>query len=158
MPVIPFITPNELGAKLQSLASRAAVSSNITAPTAITDSVVATNYMVGLGVTITPVVTGNVKITITGNVANTTGSDGAALQISYGTGTAPAKNAAVVGTLSGSIFTDATSGTTILPFAVHAVLTGLTLGQTIWVDLAQQALVGGAVVFTNNICVVAYEF
>jgi hypothetical protein len=158
MSVIPFPTPNELGSKLQSLASRALSASNITAPTGITDSVVATNYMVGLGVLLTPQVTGSVDITISGNVSNTTGSDGAQLQIAYGTGTAPAKNAAVAGTLVGSIFTDSTSGTTVLPFVCRAVLTGLTLGQTIWIDLAQQALVGGAVVFGVNICVVANEF
>jgi hypothetical protein len=158
MSVIPFPAPNELGSKLQSLASRAFSASNVTAPSGITDSVVATNYMVGLGILFTPVVTGSADILIAGNVANSTSSDGAQLQIAYGTGSAPAKNAAFTGTLVGTIFDDATGGATILPFVVRAVLTGLTLGQTIWIDLAQQALVGGAVVFSNSICVQAYEF
>src|SRR5438309_1082651 len=64
-------------------------------PTGTTDT---TGKMMGLAIAVTPLVTGRLKIFVSGSAANNTINDGAAVQIRYGTGTAPVNGAALTGT------------------------------------------------------------
>jgi hypothetical protein len=76
-----------------------------------------------------------------------TGGDGWNIKIAYGTGGAPAKNAAATGTASGNTATG--TGTTAILFScVSALITGLTVGTQVWVDLQQDSITGGNAVPT----------
>jgi hypothetical protein len=96
--------------------------------------------MAGIGVTFTPIYSGNVFVTYNGLGSNNTANGTATIRIQYGTPTPPAYNAALTGT-------QASKGTGIAQagylagqqwtWSVSAILTGLTLGTQYWVDLAQ---------------------
>src|SRR5229473_2663960 len=79
------------------------------------------------------------------NVAAPTGttSDGASLQIRYGTGTAPANGAALTGTAVGNNIADNNPVTNKIPFSVQAIVSGLTVGTAYWVDVGLAAITGG---------------
>ncbi|MDP4288869.1 MAG: hypothetical protein Q8922_13145, partial [Bacteroidota bacterium] len=92
----------------------------------------------GLAGSITPNASGKVFITISGTVQNSTAGDGAYVGIDYGTGTAPANGVGMAGTAAGSqvLFTEPGTGTPIpVPFSTNAIVTGLTVGTTYWIDL-----------------------
>jgi hypothetical protein len=110
-------------------------------PTGTTDL---TGKMMGLALAVTPELTGNVKLTITGSMSNDTINDGAAAQIRYGTGTAPANAAALTGTAAGAVktFTSLVAADRH-GFMCVVYLTGLTLGTAYWVDLSLKAITGG---------------
>jgi hypothetical protein len=57
--------------------------------------------MMGLGATITPKTTGAIQVTIAGDVNSSVIANGATIQISHGTGTAPTNGAALAGTQDG---------------------------------------------------------
>lgn len=126
-------------------------------PTNPTGTTSTTAVMMGLHGSITPTVTGNVQITMTGSIANDTVNDGASVQISYGTGTAPANAAALTGTQVGSKVT-ATSAVAAgtLPFTCTAYVTGLTVGTAYWIDAAVAAITGGTASITA-VTIVAAE-
>jgi len=109
----------------------------------------ATAVMMGLGAlgtpaSITPGVTGRVRLQISGQMANSTINDGVTVDLRYGTGTAPANGAAVTGTLGGisqtatSLVAAQRSG-----FTIQAVVTGLTVGTAYWFDASVLAVTGG---------------
>jgi hypothetical protein len=110
-----------------------------------------TLIMMGLGVagagggwSFTPRGSGNVLLVASGAISNNTTADGAAAQLSYGTGAAPANAAALAGTQIGTlpVFT-ALTGLLTVPFSLQAIATGLTLGTTYWFDLALKAVTAG---------------
>lgn len=104
-----------------------------------------TGKMMGLAGTITPAVSGRVRITITGTIFNPTAiADGAKVQIRTGTGTAPANADALTGTAAGSLvqYIAATTAQKA-PFSLTAVVTGLTLATAIWIDVGLAAITGG---------------
>jgi hypothetical protein len=109
-----------------------------------------TYVMMGLGLSITPRMTGTVKLLITGLYSNTgTGNDNFTVG-KYGTGTAPANGAAAAGT---SMTTNekrlsTPTATYLSDFTYYAEVSGLTLGTTYWFDLAQHVQ-GGTGTFTK---------
>ena len=121
--------------------------------------------MLGLGATtsfalITPQVTGRVLLVISGIMGNANG-DGTTIQLSYGTGAAPANGATLTGTQIGqqSTWTSLT-GALLAPFCLSALITGLavptinavhqtTAATQVWLDIAFKAVVGGTAALTN---------
>lgn len=116
------------------------------APAAPTGTASTSAVMMGLGsaASITPVRTGRISFTISGQMSNTTINDGATVQLRYGTGTAPINGAAVTGTQGGNsqTFKAASAGDTS-GFSIGPIIAGLTVGTPYWFDLALQAVTGG---------------
>ena len=119
-------------------------------PAGTTDT---TGKMMGLAGTITPVSTGKILIIISGDIANDTIADGAAVQIRYGTGTAPANADALTGTAVGGLVSSTNPNialaTLTIPFSLNAVVTGLTLGTAYWIDTGLKAITGGTATISN---------
>lgn len=91
--------------------------------------------MSGLAGSITPGTSSTVLLVITGSVRPV--SNTYSMVIKYGTGAAPASNAAVTGTSVGSTMTAIASVSTItMPFTLIGVATGLSLGTAYWIDIA----------------------
>jgi hypothetical protein len=115
--------------------------------------------MMGLAGSVTPNAGGNVLLIITGTVFNSNASvgDGANVQISYGTGAAPANAGALAGTQVGSNvhFVSSTAAGKV-PFCLVAYVTGLVGGTPYWIDLAVQAVTGGPAT-VQDITIVAIE-
>ena len=113
--------------------------------------------MLGLAGSFTPNAGGNALLLVTGDMVCSVIGDGATLQIAYGTGAAPANNAALTGTLAAKALNFITS--TVAgrqPFNLMAYVTGLVVGTPYWVDLAVQNLTGGSTTIAN-VNVVAIE-
>jgi hypothetical protein len=96
---------------------------------------------------ITPLLTGTLLIAISGTVISSSGTagDGITYQLSYGTGTPPANAATLTGTQVGEVQTaknptTVTAADVAVPFSVQAIVTGLTVGTTYWVDLAAKSV------------------
>lgn len=135
----------------------ASVTATSAAPSGTTS---ATAVMMGLGATatITPVKSGRVLFTVSGQVANNTAGDGATLDLRTGTGTAPTNGAAVTGTLRGLAQTvTSVSAAQKSGFTVSAVVTGLTLNTAVWFDLSLLRVTGGTATLTG-ITATALEF
>ena len=121
--------------------------------------------MQGLAGSITPTVSGNVLVAISGTIvspAGTTAGLGIEYQISYGTGGAPSN----AGTLAGSqigkpqSYTNQTTVTAVdvnVPFCLVALITGLTLGTAYWIDLAAESLGTASDMGLVNINIIAVE-
>jgi hypothetical protein len=98
--------------------------------------------MLGLGSTITytPSINGKLTVMITGSLSSASGAFYASTiiaisgAVNYGTGTAPAYNAAATGTTAATIKMNITS-TAIPTFSVVFRLTGLTIGTAYWFDI-----------------------
>jgi hypothetical protein len=114
--------------------------------------------MMGLAGSIKPKRGRIIFIMISGNVHNSTGADGAKMFIGYGTGVAPVNGGAVSGTAVGStlVMTNATAANNKIPFSIHGVVTGLTVGTTYWIDLALGTITGGTA-FATNISISVFE-
>lgn len=109
---------------------------------------------------ITPQVTGRLLVIISGLAGNTTGN-GSTMQLSYGTGAAPAAGAALAGTQIGQAQTwTSLTGALTGQFVVHALITGLAVPSVlasrlqaaatpIWLDLAFNAVTGGTTTLTK---------
>lgn len=146
---------NHLGAS-----SQLSGSASITAPASTS-----VFTMAGLGASFTPSKTGTVLITIWGTIQDTsaTGSGvGIAWQISHGTGTAPANGAALAGTQDGSVgkgesASVVSAANVNIPFSSTVVVSGLAVGTTYWIDLAQEALTTVSQYHFANVAVSAVE-
>lgn len=88
--------------------------------------------MLGMGLSITPTSTGVVVVNITSNSTSLTNCR-AILQIRYGTGSAPANEAGVVGTTAGGTVTESPSA---IGCALTARISGLTVGTAYWIDVS----------------------
>ena len=130
----------------------------VAAPTLTTST---TGVMMGLssGTTrITPQVTGNIMIIVTGMALNSVIGDGTSMQIRYGAGNGPANGAALTGTTVGSYKNMiASTAAGKQGFACCGYATGLTLGTAIYLDVAVKAVTGGNATI-SEVDVVAYEF
>jgi hypothetical protein len=111
-------------------------------PAAITN---AAYKMAGLGAVaapnawaITPQITGRVFIMISGTQTHGWAGTGT-LQLSFGTGAAPANAAAVTGTQQGGqmVFVS-DAGTLQAPFAMSMIITGQAIGTALWFDVNQK--------------------
>ena len=131
------------------LASGAAATMAPANPAAITGATAAA-VMLGLGGSFVPNAGGNMLLMITGDIVVSAIGSGATLQIAYGTGAAPANNAALTGTLAAKALNFVTS--TVAgrgPFNLMAYVTGLTPAVAYWLDLAVQNLTGGTATIAN---------
>ena len=119
-----------------------------------------TGKMMGLGgvCTIKPASSGKVVISISGFINNNTAGDGAECGIHFGTGTAPVNGAAPAGSAIGNFIgvLGTPSGTFYAPFCVQALVTGLVVGTTYWIDLDLLAVTGGTASVVN-LTVCAFE-
>jgi hypothetical protein len=122
--------------------------------------------MQGLAGSITPATTGTVLITISGTVdsgAGTAAGNGIIYQISYGTGSAPSNAASLTGTQVGSVqqYTNAATVTAFgdvnVPFSHSAVVTGLTVGTTYWVDEAAKSIATASDISLENVSISVVE-
>lgn len=127
-------------------------------PTGTTNT---TGVMMGLSATITPQFTGRVVVTVCGTLTNSTGTagNGAKAQIRYGTGAAPANGAALTGTAVGStqsaILERATANDPY-PFSLLTLVTGLSIGTPVWIDISLAAIAAGTGV-ASGLNVMAFE-
>lgn len=121
--------------------------------------------MQGLNGTLTPAIGTQALVIINAYCTGTAtlANDGIAIQVSFGTGAHPTTNAALSGSQAGSVI-QFRVGTTLTaaadlnaPISVAAVLTGLTVGTTYWVDLAAKALLNASSIALNNVCICITE-
>jgi hypothetical protein len=117
-----------------------------------------TGAMMGLAGTVTPVNTGRVAITVSGDCFNAGAiADGVTIAIRTGTGSAPANAAALTGTIRGTTLNYVTATTAEkAPFSLSALVTGLTIGTAVWIDLGVANITGGTAT-VENITIVAVE-
>ena len=121
-----------------------ATPSNPTGPASTTAT------MMGLAGSITIKNGNGMLLLMSGDVLNATIADGVNLQLSYGTGAAPANAATLTGTQVGpKIAYVAATAAEKAPFCLHAYVTGLVAGTTYWLDLAANQITGGAVTLEN---------
>lgn len=129
-------------------------------PSNPTNTTSGTGVMMGLGVStcrITPTYSGRVFAVIDGAVSNNTVGQVASFNLRVGTGAGPANGAAPTGTAVTSSTSTGNGGATYQSgFSKSAVITGLTPGVTIWLDLLLAAS-GGTSTMTSINCT-AYEF
>ena len=145
------MTPPSLGcfASTGALASPAAATSSTAATVTGTTSTSA-QLMAGLAFAVTPACTGNLLVTVSGDLSNGTISDGCIIQIRYGTGTAPTNGAAAAGVSVGSpVKAISTAAAAKMPFSTSWVVSSLTVGTAYWVDLGEEAITGGTCTIEN---------
>jgi hypothetical protein len=118
----------------------------------------ATAVMMGLGVAITPNVSGDLHISVVGDIGSTSTASDTTIQIRAGTGTAPANGAALTGSAVGSAVQWVTSNGALgdrIPFSLSGLLTGASVGVAYWVDIALSSSIGTATL--KNLSVVIRE-
>jgi len=152
--------PNALFTETSDLPSAIAASRNVINPKPANPAgtTSTTPVMMGLGISFTPLYSGRVKIIIAGEASNNTASDGFSISAAYGTGAAPANGAAATGTVVGNSVSGASAAANaLLPFSIVAVITGLTVGTAIWLDMQLSAVTGGTASL-SNLSVIVEEF
>lgn len=102
-----------------------------------------TGVMMGLAQSFTPTATTRLLVIISGNMANSSGSGAAKMQIRYGTGAAPSNGAAITGTAAGGLLMGAPIGSTGQGFCSNAIITGLSLNTAYWFDISLAAVTTG---------------
>jgi hypothetical protein len=128
-----------------------------TIPTATTST---SFVMMGLGAQgtpcrITPVVTGKVEFSISGNMGNATNADIGTFVFAYGTGTAPANGAAATGTTPGGTGGFQGNGNVNglgTPVNMLYTISGLTPSTAYWFDLQAKVTGGGSTVTSALTC------
>lgn len=119
-----------------------ATSSSALAPTSTSSYV-----MGGMNAQITPTRSGNVMAVLTGYLTSsaTTIDEGIILQLAYGTGSAPAYQAAAAGTTFGKAV-EFSNGATVtaaderVPITAQGLVTALTIGTTYWIDFQMEGI------------------
>jgi hypothetical protein len=120
--------------------------------------------MMGLGSatygssSITPTTSGKIVISLSGSVSNSALNGGIAVQLRYGTSTAPSNAAALTGTAVGAIaggLNLPAAGT--VPFSLQAVVTGLSTGTAYWLDCSAGNNSSSGTVSLFNVAMSAYE-
>ncbi len=152
--------PNALFTETSDLPSAIAASRNIlgATPANPAGTTSTTPVMMGLAISFTPMHSGRVKIIISGEASNNTLNDGFIVYAAYGTGDAPANGDAATGTTVGNYVTSsALSANELKPFTIIGIVTGLTVGTAIWIDLELGAVRGGTA-SVSNLSVIVEEF
>lgn len=111
-----------------------------------------TGVMSGFGAAchLTPTYGARVFVTIQGT-AQANSNNIVTLDFRYGTGSAPSAGAAFTGTQVGSsLAVQNTGGGLNLPFALHAVITGLSPGTAYWFDVNEKVNTGNNQFFTAS--------
>ena len=138
----------------ETLAVKPQVYTSLSTPVNPIGTTNTTGVMMGMGgtATITPQVTGRVLVTINGQLATNTATDGAKVEIRMGTGGAPSNGTAMAGqgTVYGSqqSYTGVT-GALSVPFSSTIIVTGLTVGTAYWIDTDLAAVTGGTATITS---------
>lgn len=116
-------------------------------PTGAAAATSATYVMAGFGVSgagggwsITPNSSGRVLLFASGLMTSGTTGSTCTVQLSFGTGAAPANAAAAAGTQQGNqpAWVSLT-GALAVPFALFTVVQSLVLGTAVWFDIAQKS-------------------
>jgi hypothetical protein len=114
-------------------------------------------FMAGLAGGITPTTSGRVLFLITAMLRNSTIGDGAAVQIRFGSGAAPAAGDAPTGTAVGSVkHMVAATAAGVSGVSLAFTATGLTVGTPYWFDLSLAAITGGHA-YLSDVDLVAIE-
>lgn len=101
--------------------------------------------------------TTRIMMIIQGVMGSNANGCGAIASIRYGTGAAPAADAAITGTdPGGEIYFNnpATDNSAAAPFNIIRITSGLTIGTTYWIDVIKKALTGGTANFGNIVITV----
>lgn len=116
-----------------------------TLPSNPTGTTSGTFVQMGFAISFTPKMTGKIKISMQADLTNNTINDGCAMEITYGTGTAPINGAAQTGTVVGNYCKMSTdiAANAFVPGMCIGYVTGLNLATAIWVDAAVAAITGG---------------
>lgn len=118
-----------------------------TRPTGAAAATSASYVMAGFGVagagggwSITPNSSGRVLLIASGLMTSGTTASTCTVQLSFGTGTAPANGAAAAGTQQGNqpAWVSLT-GMLAVPFALSTIVQNLVLGTAAWFDIAQKS-------------------
>lgn len=131
---------------IELLASAQSSPSNPTGTTSTSAAV-----MMGLAGAFTPGLTGSVLIMLSGDIFNAGAiADGATVQLSYGSGSAPSNAGTLTGTqVGGKVHYVASTTAGKVPFCVQAVITGLTVDTAYWLDAAVESVTGGTATIEN---------
>jgi hypothetical protein len=127
-----------------------------------TSAVAGSQVMLGCGAAgavITPTVSGRLLVTVTGYITSSSAPASISLTLQTGvggTGQAPATGAPVTGTTRGMSIGCTPSSDKWLNFALTAIVTGLSVGTTYWMDLAIYSGTGTSA--SLNINTAAIEF
>ena len=157
---------NQLGGQTGNLPFTASVQVQPSNPTAPASTGAYKMQGLGASAVITPTRSGKIIVTFSGTVispAGTAAGNGLGYQISYGTGTAPANAAALTGTQVGTIQswvnpTTVVAADVFVPFSTTAIITGLTVGTTYWLDLAAESVGTASDMGLSTVSVSAAEF
>ncbi|MEM3845051.1 MAG: hypothetical protein QXU98_05060 [Candidatus Parvarchaeota archaeon] len=126
------------------------IKAQVSSPSNPSGTTSTTAVQMGLGITYTPATTGRLLVIVTGEAANNTAGDGATVQLSYGTGTAPSNGAAATGTAVGSLLTvTSNAASQTVPFSLAYVISNLAVGNSFWFDLQVAAVTGGTASVSN---------
>jgi hypothetical protein len=123
-----------------------------------------TLVMAGIGSTavITPNATGRLRITVNGDIYNSTATASNAVGLYGGAGTAPSNGAAASGyTALGNPVKGRGSAAIVgygLPFSLTWVVTGLTVGTAYWIDLGFDTGTAADAANLEDLSVTATEF
>jgi hypothetical protein len=106
--------------------------------------------MLGLAGAITPTRSGTILVMISGDATVINGATGK-LQLAYGTGSAPANAAAATGTVAGGLVVLKNTGSSSanFPWALHAIVAGLTVGTAYWLDVQATAVASNTITPEN---------
>ena len=117
----------------------------------------ATGVHAGLGVVVTPTVTGKVLVNISGTMVNAIANKFPAVALRWGTGTPPANGAAPAGTALGSLqFLTGNTVNNATPFSLSGVVLNAAIGVPIWFDVIQSTTAGGTTSL-NSVAATAVE-
>lgn len=115
--------------------------------------------MMGFGGTckITPVFSSRVDLRFQGSLSNTTNTASTTIQVKYGTGTAPATGAAIIGTSLGGVVLAQTSPANFQsPFCAGGIITGLIPGTAYWFDFYMVVSTGTGTAFNVSCSVMEF--
>lgn len=106
----------------------------------------AASVMAGLAVAFTPKASSKLLVVVNFTLSSNTNGDGGSANLRAGIGAAPGAGSAAVGTQwGGNAYVPNVTSNQRIGAGLNAVITGLTIGQAIWLDLALQQIGGGTV-------------
>jgi hypothetical protein len=119
------------------------------------NSTTSSPLMMGLGLTgasITPTSSGRLHFVVVGTVSSTSNNGACTVRLVYGTGTAPANQAASTGNnLGASKATNNQLIAEIIPYSVEGWISGLTVGTAVWFDVSLGRGLGTCSIKQNDV-------